>query len=97
MGVGFCVCRRWVPAHAARVRNDEGESGAWGSPAFACAQAFAPRFGPPDQIAPSAPSLTRDYFVVDRVVGRTGMSRRLWETRLLGDEVRKNQPYFVNI
>lgn len=39
----------------------------------------------------------RDHFVVDAYGRRTGLSRRLWETRLLGDEVRKNQPYLVNI
>jgi hypothetical protein len=39
----------------------------------------------------------RDNFVVDRDACRTGQATRLWETRLLGGEVRKNQPYFVNI
>jgi len=39
----------------------------------------------------------RDHFVVEELAGRTGKGRELWETRLLGDEVRKNQPYFVNI
>ena len=43
------------------------------------------------------PGPSRDYFVVDAGVRRTGHRGKLWETRLLGDEVRKNQPYFVNI
>jgi len=43
------------------------------------------------------PGAGRDYFVVDAGVRRTGHRGKLWETRLLGDEVRKNQPYFVNI
>jgi hypothetical protein len=39
----------------------------------------------------------RDHFVVDVPVRRTGLAAWLCETRLLGGEVRKNQPYFVNI
>jgi hypothetical protein len=48
-------------------------------------------------MAPSRFGAARDYFVVDAPERRTGLMRQLWETRLLGDEVRKNQPYFVNI
>ncbi len=55
------VATSQVSAGRLKSANDNRAQRGWAAcerPAFACAQAFAPRFDPLDQIAPSAPSLT---------------------------------------